>query len=224
LPQTPGLKDPALNVFGVEVAPFDEIVRLLRWQRIMPALGLKDVPAVVDTNILWDSYAFKPNQTWNPGVNGKTIKQGAPARISRGLPLAEVTCEGEPPFVLASRHPNGAIAIATTRRTLASEKEKIFPLADVTLKPGKLPKAIGVFGRYRSLTFVFDEPIGQRRLWAQDLAGERAEDITGEVVIDGNQLTIKGQLIARVGLASATPGDKSDPGLALVFSEMNKKL
>ena len=52
-------------------------------------------------------------------------------------------------------------------------------------------------------------------VWAQDLAGDSPVNITSEVKVEGNRLTVPGTVITRVGLMNATPGDKSAPGLVL---------
>ena len=40
-------------------------------------------------------------------------------------------------------------------------------------------------------------------------------DITTEVAIEGNKLLIPGEVIRRVGLMAASPGDLSAPGLLI---------
>jgi hypothetical protein len=153
---------------------------------------------------------------WAREAIGKTYQQGAPARVSRGLPLPEVVCEGEPPFVLAGRFPNGAIAVATQGRTLHGTNW-FFPPADVTVQLGSSNGPIGIFGRYRSLTLQSAAPFGKVHVFAQDLAGDRSEDITSKVKIKANKVELPGSLIEEIGLKAATKGDVSDPGLVLVI-------
>ena len=48
----------------------------------------------------------------------KTIRQGAPASLTRGLPLpavssVEAQSDDQIPFVIASQNPNGALSITT---------------------------------------------------------------------------------------------------------------
>jgi hypothetical protein len=206
----------------------DEVVRALRWQRLAPPFAHFDpepgaaAPAPagnatrIDDQILVDSWTFERGQTWLAEAIGKTVRQGAPARVSRGLPLPEVHCDGEPPFVMAGRFPNGAVAVAVQGRTTGG-KNWTFSPADVTVAAGAPGHPIGVFGHYQSLALRFDAPLGKARVLAQDLAGNRAEDITAEVAMAGNQLTIPGGLIERVGLSAASQGDSSDPGLVLII-------
>lgn len=200
----------------------DEVVRALRWQRIaQPFARFSDELRAedstrVDQNILFDEWRFKPGEMWAQEAIGKTYRQGAPARVSRGLPLPEVTSEREPPFVLAGRFPNGAVAVATQGRTLHGTNW-FFPPTDMTLQLGAASGPIGIFGHYRTLTLKSGTPFGKVRLLAHDLAGEKAEDITSQVMINGNTLTLPGGLIDEVGLRAASKGDISDPGLVLVI-------
>ena len=195
----------------------DEVTRAARWQRIAPAWAVGSDDVLLDEKLLTDSWQFKRGDFWK-GV-GQLIRQNAPARVVRGLPLPDVKAEGKMPYVIASRHPNGAVAVATLGR-MSHEKGWSEPKADVTLTIGTLPPAIGVFGHYRSLTFTFNKPLPSgTRIWAQDLAGDEAQDVTGKVKIDGKRLTLSGELIDKLGLAAATPNDVSDPGLVLVFEQ-----
>jgi hypothetical protein len=54
-------------------------------------------------------------------------------------------------------------------------------------------------------------------LLAQDLCGDEATEITRLVQSDGDALILPGRLIDRIGLAAATPGDASEPGLLLAW-------
>jgi len=98
----------------------DEVVRAVRWQRIAPAFGAGVMETQVDHKLLLDSYKFPAGEFWTSTEDwtttyaspyacmNKVVAQQAPARVARGLPLPEVTCEGEPPYVLAALHPTRA--------------------------------------------------------------------------------------------------------------------
>jgi hypothetical protein len=131
--------------------------------------------------------------------------------------LAEVMPTGPLPFVITSRHPNGAVAVATLARVTAAREIRT-PLADVAIDVGAGSQPVGIFGYYRSLTLFLSAPLGSRRVWAQDLAGEEAVDITGSVGHEENSIVLSGGLIRQVGLSAASPGDISDPGMVLVLS------
>lgn len=224
-----GDPDPFFNCPRQCKRRMDEVVRAIHWQRLAaPYASLKPRPAdsaapqpgtndvALDTEILTDSWKFSPGETWMTDAIGKTISQGAPARVARGVPLPEVRAEGDKPFVVAGRFPNGAVAVAVQGRT-APGRNWFIPPADVTVEVGRNRGPIGVFGRYRSLTLRFDRPLSASRILAQDLAGQQARDITDQVAFKDNTVTLPGALIARTGLEAATAGDLSDPGLVLVI-------
>ena len=190
----------------------DEVVRVVRWQRLAPPLPACALPVIIDEKGFADRWNVTKVETWNTRLG--LIAQSAPARISRGLPLPEVKCEGDAPFVLACRHPQGPVTVTTLGRFGNAWGYRI-PLADITLEAGSIPPAIGIFGRYRSLTLTFSESVEGHHVVAQDLKANRCGDITGSVILKGNSLTIPGEVINRIGLSAATPGDESDPGMVL---------
>lgn len=200
----------------------DEVVRAVRWERIAPAFGAGIMETNIDPKILVDSYKFPRGEfwtsaeDWNFSYNSidKVVPQGAPARVTRGLPLPIVKCKGEPPFVLASRNPNGAVTIGALGR-VSPEKGYYCPEADVTLQVGQLTGKIGIFGYYKSLTLLFEKPLGDIVIYGQDLAGENAVDITAKVKRNGNRLVFSGDLIKQIGLSAATTGDLSDPAMVI---------
>jgi len=204
----------------------DEVVRAVRWQRIAPAFGAGVMKTRLDSKVLVDSYKFPAGEFWTSAEDwattyaspyacvNKVVSQGAPARVTRGLPLPDVKCEGEPPYVLASINPNGAISVGTLGR-MNIEQGYYFPEADVSLQAGKVTGKIGIFGCYKSLTLVFDKLPDDFTIWGQDLAGDSAVDITSKVTKDGNKLVFPGDLIKTVGLSAATAGDLSDPGMVV---------
>lgn len=194
----------------------DEVVRALRWQRIAEPYGAGEGYVKLDDNILTDDWVFQRGETWDSEVIGKDVRQGAPARVSRNLPLPTVVADGDLPFVIAGRFPNGAVAVCALERNL-KDHAWFMPLADVTVDAGDAKGPFGVFGHYRSLTIRLTHALAHVRVLAQDLAGDSATDITKQVRMDGDTLTIPGALIDKVGTQAATAGDLSDPGLVLAL-------
>jgi hypothetical protein len=194
----------------------DEVVRALRWQRLAPPFspGLGSVK--ISQDVLTDSWVFERGQTWQSDLIGVTVRQGAPACITRNLDLPQVHCVGERPFVFAARFPNGAVAIAAHQRT-APSRAWYMPEAHVTLQVGDAPGPFGIFGDMASLTLVFDRPLGKQRVLAQDLAGEQAEDITTGIRRGNRSFQLSQSGIRKVGLAAASPGDLSSPGLVIAL-------
>jgi hypothetical protein len=214
----PGMIYPA----GTNYDPFrfkfkvDEVLRAVRWHRIAPAwsAGLGEV--FLDSIRLQDSWYFKKGEAWATWVTGREVIQTASARISRGIPLPLVECIGEPPYVVCSKHPNGAISIGTLPRT--SPTHGIFyPLAEVTVYVDDPYVPIGIFGRYKSLKLVFHKPVrpDKIRIMGQDLASEKAVELTNRIEIKPEHLIISGELISETGLSGSTEGDLSEPGMVL---------
>ena len=200
----------------------NEVERGVLWHRVAPPFKV-DGQVHIDPVNLTDTWCFRAREGWATKTPGKWVTNSAPARITRGglpLPMVHVAA-GEPPFVIASRHPNGAVTIATLGRTICTsptDRNYGTPLADITLTIGKLAGPIGIFGHYQSLTLVFAAPITGRTILAQDILDQQAKDITAQVTIQANTVTLPGNLIDQIGLAAATPGDKSDPGLVISIS------
>ena len=199
----------------------NEVERGVLWHRVAPPFKVDGV-VNIDPTKLTDTWYFQSREGWATKA-GKWSTNSAPARIARGgLPLPTVkVAAGEVPFVIASRNPNGAVTIATLGRTMCTspaDRRYWTPLADITLAAGKLTGPIGIFGRYQTLTLTFDVPMTGRTVLAQDILDTQAKDVTAQVFINGNSLTLPGKLIEQIGLEKATPGDKSDPGLVISVS------
>ncbi len=202
----------------------DEVLRAVRWHRIAPAWGAGLDRTTLDTVRLSDRWLFREGDGWATWVTGHEILQTAPARVARGMELPEVSCEGPPPYVICSRHPNGAVAIATLPR-VQSPQQILHPLAGVTVHLADWKGPIGIFGRYRTLhlkgpeRFAIDGHSAANekalRVVAQDLAGERAVDITQKVSLQPGILTIPGEVIGEVGCSAASDGDLSEPGMVV---------
>ena len=190
----------------------DEASRALRWQRIAPAFGVGANKAYASDRMLTDS-KLVGSDYWFRAIAGKVVQQHAPAVMSRGVALPMVACEGEPPYVVASRNPNGATAVATLPRC-ADDKTQ-YPLADVTLDVQDADRPIGVFGEFRSLTLRFSHALASPRVWAQDLLADEARDVTKRVRFADRSMTLDGALINEIGRAAATAHDPSGPGLIL---------
>lgn len=136
----------------------DEVVRGVRWHRIAEPFGVAG-DACIDTVKLNDYWEVQAEETWVNRNPGDMLRESAPARISRNMPLPEVMTvrADEVPFVMASRYPNGATAVVTTERTLG--RECVLPLVTVTVQIEDLYKPIGIFGKYKELVLNFREKV-----------------------------------------------------------------
>jgi hypothetical protein len=194
----------------------DEVIRSLRWQRIAPPFSPGQGTVSISSEILKDSWIFERGQTWQPEIVGAKVTQGAPACIARNIELPEVHATGEKPFVLATRFPNGAVAIAAQERTEVG-KAWYMPGCDVTLRVSDASGPFGVFGHFNSLAFKFDHPLSKNRVLAQDLASDESIDITSAVQLQERSMLIPGDVIRHIGLQKATPGDLSAPGMVIAL-------
>jgi hypothetical protein len=219
----------AIEMTGYDYDPFDfkyridEVTRAVRWHRIAPAFGAGLTENILDTTMLADSWEFKQGDAWATWVTGKVVTQIAPARVSRGMSLPEVRCDGEPPYILCSRHPGDAVAVGSLPR-VSTGRKVYYPLADVTIRVENIHNPIGIFGRFKSLEIVFTEKTNEKieTIYGQDLAGESALDITDMVDIEPGKVVISGEIINKIGLASASPGDLSEPGMLVRIISVNK--
>ena len=192
----------------------DEVVRGVRWHRIALPFGSDGVSFSVDTLILEDGWKYRTDESWIWHEDGDTVWVSAPARVSRNMPLPKVGSQDPArPFVLASRYPGGAVAVATVGRSLG--REYVLLEVPVEIEVPALESPVGIFGRYESLTLRYPFALGKVQVLAQDLAAHEAADITGRVKVEGNKLTVPGSVIAEIGLSAASEGDVSDPGLVL---------
>jgi hypothetical protein len=194
----------------------DEVTRAARWQRIAPAFGQHNT-LEQSHELLTDSWLFREGDTWATFYYDRMFEQTAPARVARNMPLPEVlpADDGELPYVVAARHPDGPVSVATLPRT-APDRGIFHPLGHVTLELSSLDYPLGVFGRYASLTLHLPEPVDGRAVWVQDLAGDTAVDVSAALEIDNHRLVLPGELIDRQGTTAGTTGDLSDPGLVLI--------
>jgi len=196
----------------------DEVVRAVRWHRIAEPFRIDQSSIYVDTVKLHDYWIMGEKETWVNRKVGSVNEKSAPAIIARGLqkPLVNsVNGDTLKPYILASKYPNGAIAVSSIGRTI--NRAYITPRANVLIKVDSLNKPLGIFGRYNQLTIEFTSPVQIKKIIAQDLAADKPVDITKKVMIRPNQLIIPGKLIDEVGLQKATKGDISEPGMVLVI-------
>jgi hypothetical protein len=136
--------------------------------------------------------------------------------MGRNIGLPDVRAKGDKPFVFATRFPNGAVAIAAQERTQVGNAWYM-PAAKVLLDVSDAPGPFGVFGYFDELTLVLDRPFRGKRVLAQDLAGEKSQDISDEVEIRGTNLRIPGTLINEVGLQKGSANDVSAPGMMIAI-------
>lgn len=195
----------------------DEVVRAVRWHRIAEPFGIDQTTIYVDSAKLRDYWIMGEKETWMNRKAGSVNEKSAPAIIARGLEKPQVTPVGNDtlkPYILASKYPNGAVAVSSIGRTV--DRAYVTPRANVLIKVDSVNKPLGIFGRYGQLTIRIASTTKIKKIMAQDLAGDKPVDITQKVIIKPNQFVIPGELIDEIGLMNATKGDLSEPGMVLL--------
>lgn len=206
-----------INVYTSSNA-IDASARVLRWNRIAAPFSIFESENHVSEESFTSGLEF--NQTKWPNLKGYKT-QTAPAAMSRNCPLPEarsIRADGARPFVIASKYPEGPLAVATLPRTLDAEHINERIPSDVFVSGASADQPLGIFGVYHTLTVGFDRDLAGKRIFAQDLLEAEAHDCTDEVTIAGNKLILDGDWISRTGLAAKKhPNDSSDPGLVLIL-------
>lgn len=192
-----------------------EVTRATRWSRIAPAFGCNcGIVTQTSDELKSESFLMEPDSHWYKAGWNKVVTQRAPERMSRGLPLPHVSVsQGEKPFVVASRNPNGAVAVAALPSVDANRRETINPAKvdlDIRLDAGA---PLGAFGRFEELSCLCENGC---RIQAQDLAGGPVHDVTGFARFDAGRVHLPGDLLAKIG--KETDRDQSHPA-TLLFAE-----
>lgn len=194
----------------------DEVNRALAWRRQAPVFGAdRERPTVVSDERIEASFVFRQGQGWYARAWGREVRQNAPAVMARGMRLPEVSYLGpRHPFVFASRHPNGALALGVLAPLAQGEMKT--PRAEIRLH-ARLERNVpfAVFGEPESVTLADADP--KARVLARDLLSAADEDITRDVVRRNGTITLSGGTLARIG-RQAGSGDPSCPGCLLRLS------
>lgn len=209
---------------------FDHYERALRWQRLAPVMDFVRGETVFSPEILEDSWTYdKEPYPYTVGeLQGKCVRQTAPAIVARNAPLPQLLRAEAPyqtkehvPYVVASRNrETGVYTVATLTRTIDGVMNCTTPSADVVCRGLSADKCFAVFGEYRTLTLEFDESIEGCRLFGGDILLDDQPDITAAdgVQIEGNRLTLSGDLLHKIGLEGASFHDLADPGSVFCLS------
>ncbi len=145
------------SVYGQGLDDWDDSDRLkeadaaLFWQRIAPPFAGGTVE--VSEEILADEWTFRENEFWYQPINGRTIRQSAPAVVSRNAPLPQVSAgqTGAKPFVVCSLNQSGAYSVAVLPRTLNGRRAYVG--GRVVCSLNRMPNKIALFGFADSFEF-----------------------------------------------------------------------
>jgi hypothetical protein len=197
-----------------------EIVRTLRWHRIAPPFPVGGHETHLSDAILTDSWDLRSPPAWYRGGLKGVMTQRAPAVICRNVPPASVQpggCGPDRPYVVASRHPNGALAVATLER-VSPDRGAVTPLADIVIGVDDVQAPIGLFGSFERVTIRAAGITSASRIWAQDLAGDTPVDVTAQVTLESGSVAIPGALAGRL-CPRFNEFDDSRPGIVLTLDD-----
>lgn len=192
-----------------------EVYRAMNWLlHFAPVMGVKETAVHACDELLTDSH-YCDEKIFSGKYAGKSVKQSAPAIITRGCMLPKVEYREEvKPFIIASRNNSGAYAVASLYRK-TGQNTYYTPLADITLFVDSPSSPVGIFGTHGSITLKYPVAVGNRRIYIQDLASDTAEDVTNLVDIAGNRISINGELISRIGTTANKRNDISEAGVVV---------
>lgn len=202
------------SVFGKGLDNWDDSDRLqeadaaLAWQRIAPPFAGGKVE--ISEEILADEWTFQKNEFWYQPINGRTIRQGAPAIIARNAPLPEVKAgkAGIKPFVVCASNPNGAYSVVVLPRTLNGKRAYVS--GTVVCPLPEIPEQIALFGYADSFEFSWERG-NPESVTAKSLLG--GNEIKIPLSGAGNRLYIGAELIKKIWNAD----DLSAPAVLLTI-------
>lgn len=199
------------SVYGKGLDVWDDSDRLreadaaLAWQKIAPPFAGREVK--VSKEILADKWTFKDNEFWYQPINGHTIRQGAPAVVSRNAPLPEVFAgkEGVKPFVVCAFN-RGTYSVAVLPRTLNGRRAYVG--GKVVCSLHEMPKQIAFFGCADGFEFTWEQGKAKRVMVKSLLGGNEIEIPPSET---GNRLYIDAEQINKIWKTD----DKSAPAVVI---------
>ena len=203
-----------------------ETVRTLNWHRIAPPFPVGGHETQLSETMLSDAWDLRTPPCWYSDGLKDVLVQRAPATVCRNIaPVMVTACtsateEPKVPYVLASRHPNGAVAIATLGR-VAPERGYVNPGAVIRARVEKLTAPLGLFGAFESVTLEAENITADMKVWAQDLAEKTPVDVTSKVDLRPGSITIPGS-VARTLCPPFNDFDTSEPGIVVVLRAPSK--
>ena len=205
------------SVYGKGLDDWDDSDRLkeadaaLFWQRIAPPFTGGNVE--ISKELLADEWTFQENEFWYQPINGRTIRQGAPAVISRNAPLPEVSAgqTGAKPFAVCSLNQSGTYSVAVLPRTLNGKRAYVG--GRVVCSLNRMPHTIALFGFADSFEFAWEQGRAESVSATSLLGGTEMKIPLSE---EGNRLCITAEQINKIWNAD----DKS--ACAVVIHVHNK--
>lgn len=220
----------------------DELGRLLRWATVAPPFGAGIGQIEASEEILFDEWRFGLRDdacTIRRNITNRTIRSGAPARISRGgLPLPVVSRESAPfeptqrkPYTVLTKFPDGTSTSALTALVTTLGRTSVSgwteDAADVSVDLSSVlgkPVTLGALGNMLSLSLKLgDSNTLAPRVHALDMIAigttQEPSDITLNTTWSHGALTVPGKLLGSLGTAKRSRADDvSAPGTVLYIT------
>lgn len=198
---------------GQDAAARAECRAAMNWHRIAPPFGgTKGFETVASDAVLAESHRYAENEAWYRDVWNRTVTQRASAVVARGLALPKVSPLGEGrPFVVAGRHPGGALAVGTLPRIREGRGFTTPPVEIALGEPIPSGAPLAVFGEPKAVLVPHKGKAGRVGVSVQDLASgwtARAEARAADGVLRLDVAALK---------ATVAEGGRSVPAVALTF-------
>ena len=207
----------------------EEVLRAVRWHRIAPAFAADKDSVTVSEKTLTDTWRLQNAdaeiESWWLGMdaiknclNDGIITKTACSAIGRSISLPQIAPDenGEVPYAIAAKNPNGAVSAVFLART--NGRRYYTPRCNVVLDV-QSADTVGLFGYFKSVTLKSLESTANARIYAQNLSDDFAYDITDNVCISGNAVTIPFSSVEQI----CTAEDKSEPGLVIKILKENTR-
>ncbi len=198
-----------------------EVIRAARFHRIAPAFS---APFVTDAKRLYDTWRFvreeEEIEAWwlgNPliknDIKNGILTKSAPTSLAKKCPFPLVLPDenGDIPYTVVSKNPNGVFSVATLGRT--RDREYFIPRCEISLDIENAD-TVGVFGSYQRLV-LHTEHRKISKVLMQDLADDLAYDITDDISFSDGVLTVSGCLIEKIGTSAQPKSDTSEAGVLI---------
>ena len=169
----------------------------VKWHRIAPPFNAGTSEIHLSNKILTDRWIFKSGNDWiNWFDSTAVVVKKAPAAIGRGITCPKIVNPGSyPPYVIATRYPNGPIAIGTLPRT-SPDRKHLMEDADVLLSIPNFTHPIGIFGAYGSLKLKAMHLDGIQGFIVQDLYTEKIYKVDSMVKSKKNAIILGNDFFA----------------------------
>lgn len=201
-----------------------EVTRAVRWHRMAPAFKMSPASVRISENILQDNWRFVlkeqeieswwlDNELFSKDLFGDTVKKSAPQQLAVNCGFAKSSSDenGNIPYIVSSKNPNGVFSVATLGRTVG--REYFVPKCDITIDIGN-SSLLGIFGEYKTL-YVKTGIKHIKEILMQDIADDFAYDITSEVKFFDDGFLISGEIIHKIGTLAQGEDDTSEPAVAV---------